>query len=193
MPHTLDSGALDLLFHNARTHTAWLDEPVTDDTLRQLYDLMKWGPTSMNCSPARILFLRTKEAKERLKPFLMASNVDKTLGGAGDRNLVAYDAKFYDKLGELFPHYPGAREVFAEPMRRWPISPPSRNGTLQGWIFHAGRPLARVGLRSDVRLRQRQGGRGLLRRRIREVELPLQSGPWRCIETLPAQSAPGLR
>jgi 3-hydroxypropanoate dehydrogenase len=133
MPHTLDSDALDLLFRKARTNTAWLDEPVTDDTLRQLYDLMKWGPTSMNCSPARILFLRTKEAKERLKPFLMAANVDKTLA-APVTAIVGYDGKFYDKLGELFPHYAGAREMFAG---NAPLAEVSafRNGTLQGGYF----------------------------------------------------------
>ena len=66
--HPLNDEACDVLFREARTHNAWLDRPVEDDLLNQLYDLMKWGPTSANCGPARILFLRTREAKERLRP-----------------------------------------------------------------------------------------------------------------------------
>ena len=75
----LSEEGLDLLFREARTHTAWLDQPVSETTLHQLYDLMKWGPTSVNCCPARILFLRTREAKERLRPALAPGNVDKTM------------------------------------------------------------------------------------------------------------------
>src|SRR5689334_13702697 len=86
----LGEAALDQLFRQARTHNAWLDRPVSDDTLRQLYDLMKWGPTSANCCPARILFLRTPEAKERLRPALMPANVDKTMA-APVTAILAYD------------------------------------------------------------------------------------------------------
>ena len=74
---------------------------------------MKFGPTSMNCSPARILFLRTREAKERLRPFLMQANVDKTLA-APVTAIVAYDTKFYERLPQLFPHYPAAPRDFRE-------------------------------------------------------------------------------
>jgi len=73
----LDAGALDQLFRAARTHSAWLDGPVTDDQPRRIYDLMKWGPTSANSSPARIVFLRSRAAKERLAPALAPQNVDK--------------------------------------------------------------------------------------------------------------------
>src|SRR5439155_21813347 len=73
-PHPLSDDVLDQLFRKARTHNAWLDRPVGDDLLRQLYDLMKWGPTSANLSPARILFLRTRKAKERLRPALQPAN-----------------------------------------------------------------------------------------------------------------------
>ena len=79
MSNQLNDEGLDLLFRKARTHNAWSDKPVSDDILRQLYDLLKWGPTSANCSPARILFLRTPEAKQRLLPALSAGNVDKTM------------------------------------------------------------------------------------------------------------------
>src|SRR2546425_11644780 len=75
----LDAGALDQLFRAARTHSAWLDRPVTDDQLRRIYDLMKWGPTSANSSPARLRFLRSRAAKERLAPAPAPQNGEKTL------------------------------------------------------------------------------------------------------------------
>src|SRR5260221_3683998 len=75
----LDRTAVDQLFRAARTHSAWLDRPVSDDQLRQLYDLLKWGPTSANSSPGRIVFLRSRAAKERLAPALPPQHVQKTL------------------------------------------------------------------------------------------------------------------
>src|SRR6476469_5473796 len=112
MGQPLSPEALDQLFREARTYGTWLDRPVSDDVLRQLYDLMKWGPTSANCCPARILFLRTPEAKERLRPALMPANVDKTMA-APVTAILAYDEIFYEKLPVLFAHNPGIREVFA--------------------------------------------------------------------------------
>src|SRR5437764_7162511 len=112
MNHPLNDEALDTLFREARTHNAWLDRPVSDETLRQLYDLMKWGPTSANASPARILFLRTPEAKERLLPALMQGNVEKTMS-APVTAIIAHDELFYEKLPELFPHNPAMRDIFA--------------------------------------------------------------------------------
>ena len=103
MVNTLNDAALDRLFRNARTHNAWLAKPVSDDTLRRLYDLMKWGPTSANSSPARILFLRSREAKERLRPALSAGNLEKTMS-APVTAIVAYDGRFYEQLPKLFPH-----------------------------------------------------------------------------------------
>src|SRR5260370_21338113 len=108
----LSEESLDILFRKARTHRAWLDQPVSDDLLRQLYDLMKLGPTSGNCCPARILFLRTQQAKERLRPALEPGNVDKTMT-APVTAIIAYDLKFYDQLPKLSPHNPAIREVFA--------------------------------------------------------------------------------
>jgi 3-hydroxypropanoate dehydrogenase len=129
----LNQAALAQLFHDARTHSTWLDQPVTDETLRAIYALMKQGPTSMNCTPARILFLRTREAKERLRPFLMQANVDKTMVAPATA-IVAYDLKFYDLLPKLFPHFPGAREMFANAPALAEITA-MRNGTLQGGYF----------------------------------------------------------
>src|SRR3954466_7341888 len=112
MAHPLGDDALDQLFRKARTHAAWLPRPVDDRVLRDVYELMKWGPTSANCSPARVLFLRTKEAKERLRPALSKANTDKTMA-APVTAVIAYDLTFYDMLPKLFPKDQTARSWFA--------------------------------------------------------------------------------
>jgi 3-hydroxypropanoate dehydrogenase len=99
----LDDRSLDTLFRNARTHSAWLDRPVDDDLLVKLYELMKWGPTSANSSPARLVFIKSPEAKERLLPTLIPSNAEKT-SSAPVTVIVAQDHEFYEKLPHLFPH-----------------------------------------------------------------------------------------
>ena len=133
MNHPLNDEALDVLFRGARTHSAWLDRPVNDDTLRHLYDLVKWGPTSANCLPLRVLFLRTREAKERLRPALMPTNVDKTMA-APVTAILGYDELFYEKLPVLFPHNPAARDWFANSPDLANITA-FRNGSLQGGYF----------------------------------------------------------
>ncbi len=107
----LDDHALDTLFREARTHASWSDAPVSDEDLHRLYDLTKFGPTSANTSPARFVFLRTLEAREKLRPALSAGNLDKTLA-APVTVIVAWDPYFYDRLPELFPHA-DARAWFA--------------------------------------------------------------------------------
>jgi len=99
----LSETALDLVFREARTHNRWLDRPVDDETLRALYDLLKWGPTSANCLPARIVFVRSRDSKERLRPALSAGNADKTMA-APVTAIIGYDLRFFDKLPRLFPH-----------------------------------------------------------------------------------------
>jgi 3-hydroxypropanoate dehydrogenase len=94
---------LDVLFRKARTHSAWLDKPVDDALLRQAYDLAKMGPTSANMSPMRVVFVKSREAKEKLKPALDAGNVDKTMA-APVTAIIAMDIHFYEKLPRLFPH-----------------------------------------------------------------------------------------
>lgn len=125
----LDDLSLDTLFRSARTHYAWTDAAVTDDELRQVFDLLKMGPTSANCSPARFLFLRTPAAKERLRPALSAGNLDKTMS-APVVCIVAHDLQFYEELPKLFPHA-DARSWFAG---NAPLSDTTafRNGSLQG-------------------------------------------------------------
>jgi 3-hydroxypropanoate dehydrogenase len=136
----LDAAGLDLLFREARSHNRFTDQPVTDDELRTLHDLLKQGPTSANCSPARFLFLRTTEAKQKLAPALSSGNHDKTMA-APVTAIVAYDPGFYEKLGRLFPHNPEAMTWFAANDSLAAITA-FRNGTLQGaYLILAARAL----------------------------------------------------
>lgn len=132
MSNRLNEEGLDLLFRQARTHNGWLDQPVTDEILRQLYDLMKWGPTSVNCCPARIVFLRTPEAKQRLLPALAPGNVEKTMT-APVTAIIGYDGKFYEHLPKLFPHT-DARAWFAGTPELAEVTA-RRNSSLQGAYF----------------------------------------------------------
>ncbi len=126
----LDDRALDIIFRSARSHAGWQPKPVADDTLRRLYDLMKWGPTSANCSPARVLFLRTPEAKARLRPALSAVNVEKTMT-APVTAILAHDLEFYEMLPRLYPKDQTARSWFAGKPAVIDATA-FRNGTLQG-------------------------------------------------------------
>ncbi len=135
----LDSTALDQLFREARTAYQWKDTPVSDDTLRQLYDLVKMGPTSANASPARFVFVRTPEGKAKLKEALSAGNMEKTMR-APVTVIVAHDPKFYDQLPRLFPHA-DAKAWFAG---NWSLADATafRNGSLQGaYLILAARAL----------------------------------------------------
>ena len=125
----LDDAALDIIFRTARTQNAWTDTPISAETLRALYDVLKFGPTSANCSPARFAFLRTAESRQRLFPALSAGNVEKTLT-APVTVIVAYDPRFYDRLPQLFPHA-DARAWFAG-NAALAEETAFRNGTLQG-------------------------------------------------------------
>jgi 3-hydroxypropanoate dehydrogenase len=136
----LDNAGKDLLFRNARSQNGWRDEPVSDAQLYQLYELMKWGPTSANCSPARILFLRTAAAKERLRPALLSANIEKTMTAPAVA-LIGYDMQFYDLLPQLFPHNPDARSWFAADATV-AATTAFRNGTLQGaYLIMAARAI----------------------------------------------------
>src|ERR1700730_2986861 len=99
----LNDESLDLIFRKARTHSVWLDKPVDDALLAQVYDLAKMGPTSANMCPMRIVFVKSKAAKEKLKPALDAGNVDKTMA-APVTAIIGMDIRFYEKLPKLFPH-----------------------------------------------------------------------------------------
>ncbi|MDO6443114.1 malonic semialdehyde reductase [Marinobacter sp. 2_MG-2023] len=103
MSQQLETRALDQLFFEARTHNGWQNRPVTDETLKQLYELVKMGPTSANCCPARFEFVRSDDGKQKLEPCLSSGNREKTMT-APVTVIVAYDEEFYERLPELFPH-----------------------------------------------------------------------------------------
>jgi 3-hydroxypropanoate dehydrogenase len=133
MRDVLSSQELDILFRNARTHSVWRDKTVDDALLMQVYDLAKLGPTSANMCPLRIVFVKSHEAKERLKPALDAGNVDKTMK-APVTAIIGMDVRFYEKLPELFPHA-DAKAWFKD----LPVSVLEaialRNSSLQGAYF----------------------------------------------------------
>jgi 3-hydroxypropanoate dehydrogenase len=120
-------------FYDARTHNKWKDKPVvTNELLEEVYNLMRLGPTSANCCPLRILFLRSKESKERLRPHLAPGNVDKTMVAPATA-LMAYDLQFYDYLPQLFP-FAEAKPWF-EGKHAFAEETAFRNSSLQGGYF----------------------------------------------------------
>src|ERR1700688_5312612 len=140
MGHTIDHAALDTLFREARSYTKWQPRPVPDDTLRALYELLKWAPTSANAGPARFAFLRSKDSKERLRPALAPLNVDKTMT-APVTVIVAYDLKFYEQLPKLFPQNPGIVKLF-ESNPEMVDTTAKRNSSLRGgYLTRAARAL----------------------------------------------------
>lgn len=135
----IDQDALDRLFLKARSQNGWTDQPVSDDELYALYELVKYGPTSANTQPARFVFVRSAEAKERLKPALSPGN-HKALA-APVIVIIGYDMKFYDRIPEVFPHNPGFRDVFVNNPAG--VEPHAfRNSSLQGaYLILAARAL----------------------------------------------------
>ena len=132
MAQPLDNAALDQLFDKARTHNKWQPREVTDELLKKIVEHMKWGPTSANCSPARIVFVKSQEAKARLKPHLSPGNVEKTMAAPATA-ILAYDLNFYDYLPRLFPSA-DAKSWFAGKKAHADITA-FRNGSLQGGYF----------------------------------------------------------
>lgn len=141
MSGAIDQAALDQIFLAARTHNGWLDKPVPDELLVRIVDLMKLGPTAANSEPGRIVFVKSPEAKARLKPLMSEGNVEKTMA-APVTAIIGYDLEFYEKLPKLFPHA-------AEGARAWFASDPAealdtafRSGSLQGaYLIVAARAL----------------------------------------------------
>ena len=140
MGQKLEDAALNTLFRDARTYSKWQPKPVSDQTLHDLYDLLKWGPTSANAGPARFAFIRSKEAKERLRPALAPLNVEKTMT-APVTVLVAYDLRFYEQLIKLFPQKPGMAKLFESSPEMVEVTA-KRNSSLQGaYMIMAARSL----------------------------------------------------
>ncbi|WDK31251.1 malonic semialdehyde reductase [Xanthomonas campestris] len=139
MSDLLNAAALDQLFRTARTQNAFLDTPVSEDLLRELYDLVKWGPTAANGSPARFVFVTTAEGKEKLKPALSEGNAAKTLA-APVTAIIGFDEDFHEKLPYLFPHA-DAKSWFEGP-RTARTESAFRNSSLQGaYLILAARAL----------------------------------------------------
>jgi len=128
-----DLKSKNLIFKEARTHNDWLDKDISNDILMEIYDLMKWGPTSANCSPTRIIFVKSKASKDRLLPFVIESNLEKTKS-APVTAIIGYDINFHDHLPKLFPHNPDAQNWFNHSID---IAEETafRNGSMQGAYF----------------------------------------------------------
>ena len=130
MPSTLDQSALDQLFCAARSHNAWQSRPVENELLLRVYNSMRMAPTTANSCPARIIFVNSAEAKEKLKQAISAGNIVKSMT-APVVAIIAYDLKFYEKLGYLFPHAPDAHTWFDKD-EQTAFTNAFRNGSLQG-------------------------------------------------------------
>jgi 3-hydroxypropanoate dehydrogenase len=131
----IDAKSLDTLLRGARTHNVWQDKPVSEDQLRQIHEIMKWGPTSTNCQPARIVFVRSREGKEKLRPALSPGNLDKTMA-APVTAIIAYDSQFYEHMPRIFPHNPAAQSLYSgEDKKEHALRTAFRNGSLQGAYF----------------------------------------------------------
>ena len=136
----IDQAAIASLFTEARTHNVWQDRQVSEETLRELYEVMRFGPTSMNCQPSRIIFLTTDEAKERLKPALLPGNQEKTMK-APVVAVVGFDTEFYEHLPRMFAHNKDAKSLF-EGKPDFIHSTAFRNSSIQGgYLIMAARAL----------------------------------------------------
>lgn len=139
MTEPLDDHALDTLFRKARTHNGWVEETLPEQVFHDIYDLMKWGPTSANISPARFVWVASTEGKARLAKAATPSNGEKVMK-APVTVIIGTDMDFPEKIPELFPHNPGAKDWFKDPGFR--ESAGFRNGTLQAaYLMIAARSL----------------------------------------------------
>ena len=128
----LSNSSLETLFTKARSQNGWLNKDITGEQIHQLYDLLKFGPTSANCCPARFTFIRTKEAKERLKPYLDSGNINKSMSAPAVA-IIGYDLEFYQKLPFLFPHT-NAKSWYEGKEQKLKFTA-ELNATLQGAYF----------------------------------------------------------
>jgi 3-hydroxypropanoate dehydrogenase len=130
--HAVNDEALDTIFRRARTQNKWLDKPVSTALLMAVYELMRMGPTSANCSPARIVFAASADAKERLAVHCSPANAPK-VRSAPATAIIGYDLDFASYLPKLFPHSPDAKNWFTDPALEQTTA--FRNGSLQGAYF----------------------------------------------------------
>jgi len=136
----LNDQAFDILFRTARSHNKWRDKPVSDVTVAALYDLLRWGPTSANCFPARFVFVTSAEARARLGGCVAPGNAEK-VATAPVTAIIGHDSEFYEMIPKLFPHNPKARDWFVNDPALAEVTA-FRNGTLQGdYLMLAARAL----------------------------------------------------
>ena len=131
----IDTEALDVLFRAARTQNGFVDKPVSDEQLRQVYELARWGPTTQNSQPMRIVFVRSREAKDKLAPALSAGNLEKTMKAPATA-IIAYDSLFYEHLPHTFPNNPAAKKNYEGDEKKALVDRTAlRNSSLQGAYF----------------------------------------------------------
>ena len=123
----------EIIFSNARTYNDWQKKDISNKILNELYNLMKFGPTSANCSPSRIIFIKSPDAKERLKPFIIESNLEKTMT-APITAIIAFDVDFHKHLPKLFPHDLDAQNWFNY-SQEVAYTNAFRNSSIQGGYF----------------------------------------------------------
>lgn len=139
MSHTLDEASLDLIFRDARSHNGWSDEPLAEGAIQAIYDLIKFGPTSLNMSPARFVWVTSPEGKEKLAALASGNNSAKILK-APATVIIGYDLDFPETLPRLLPHMPTAKDWFRDP--GFTESSAFRNSSLQGaYLLIAARAL----------------------------------------------------
>jgi nitroreductase len=188
--NAIPEAALDQLFRKARTVHAFKPVPVTDELIHKLYDLVKWGPTAYNAQPARYVFVRSEEAKARLKPAVSSGNAAQTLA-AGVTVIVAHDTRFYEHLPTQFPAYD------AKPFFEKSAEAAAGHGLSQqqpaGRLPDPGRALARPGRGAAVGLQRGAGRQGVLSRRPLSRQLPRESRRGRSRRHLPARAAARVR
>ncbi|MDB5299431.1 MAG: malonic semialdehyde reductase [Phycisphaerales bacterium] len=142
MAQAVSDECLNVIFREARTVSAWLPKPVEDGLLREIYEVAKLGPTSANTSPMRVVFVKSLEAKERLKPALAPGNVEKTMA-APVCAIIANDLRFHEFIPKLWPHMPEFANLFTQPGKEeFTLTHAFRNATLQGaYLIIAARAL----------------------------------------------------
>jgi 3-hydroxypropanoate dehydrogenase len=137
----MNEACIDRLFLDARTHRRWLDRPVDEALLRQVYELARWPPTSANCEPMRVVFVTSRDGKERLRPALDPSNVDQTMSAPATA-IVAYDSRFFECMVKLAPQRPEMAERLANRPEAIRERMAFQSGTLQGgYLILAARAL----------------------------------------------------
>ena len=183
----LPDASLDQLFRTARTYNGFIDQPIERDQLEAIWELLKMGPTSANCLPARLVWVTTPEAKQKLADCAGGANPPKILA-APVTVIIGMDLDFHEQLPWLFPHADAKSWFEGNDALREATA--FRNSSLQGGLFHHGGTRARARYRADVGVQQCCGRCSLFwRYAAGEIEFHLDFGLWRSRHHLRAQPA----